>query len=126
MIWGSVGTVLAGLGYILFLLAPQLLGRATICLFKAGTGVPCPTCGTTRVLQALSGGDLMTALVMNPLAVLALVGGAFYLAYAWLVMAGALRPARPGWLTPPMPLWLRLGLPLVVVANWLYLMAAGI
>lgn len=126
LIWGSVGTVLAALGLVLYLMAPRLLGGVTACLFKAGTGIPCPTCGTTRVLEALAAGDLLMALVVNPLAVLTLAGGAVYLVYAWLVMAGALRPRRPGWLTPPMPVWLRLGLPLAVAANWIYLMAAGV
>lgn len=126
VIWGSVGTFLAAAGFVAFLLAPRFLGQATVCVFKAGTGIPCPTCGTTRVLEALAAGDVGTALATNPLAVIALAGSALYLVYAWLVVAGITRPWRPGWLTPPMPLWLRLGLPLVLAANWLYLMAAGI
>ena len=125
-IWGSVGTFLAMAGSVIFLLAPRVLGRATVCVFKAGTGIPCPTCGTTRVLEALAAGDLVTAVLTNPLAVLTLAGGGIYLVYSWLVMAGALRPWRPGWLTPPMPVWLRLGLPLVLGANWIYLISAGI
>jgi hypothetical protein len=126
LIWGSVGTFLAAAGIFVFLLAPRLLGQATVCLFKVGTGVPCPTCGTTRVLEALAAGDLAVALMTNPLAVLTLAGGASFLVYAWLVMAGALQPWRPGWLTPPMPVWLRFSLPLVVAVNWLYLITAGI
>ncbi len=125
-IWGSVGTLLAAAGFVAFLLAPRFLGRATVCVFKAGTGFPCPTCGTTRVLEALAAADPAAALLINPLAVLTLAGGALYLVYAWLVVAGGLRPWRPGWLTPPMPVWLRFGLPLAVILNWLYLIAAGV
>jgi len=125
-IWGSVGTFLAAAGFVAFLLAPRVLGGATACLLKAGTGYPCPTCGTTRVLEALAAADPAAALLTNPLAALTLAGGAFYLIYAWLVMAGALRPWRPGWLTPPMPVRLRWGLPLLVAANWVYLMATGV
>ncbi|MCZ6600650.1 MAG: DUF2752 domain-containing protein [Acidobacteria bacterium] len=125
-IWGSVGTLLAAAGFVAFLLAPRFLGRATVCVFKAGTGFPCPTCGTTRVLEALAVTDPAAALLINPLATLTLAGGAFYLVYAWLVVARVLRPWRPGWLTPPMPVWLRFGLPLVVMVNWLYLIVAGI
>jgi hypothetical protein len=78
------------------------------------------------VLEALAAADPAAALLTNPLAALTLAGGAFYLIYAWLVMAGALRPWRPGWLTPPMPVRLRWGLPLLVAANWVYLMATGV
>ncbi len=78
------------------------------------------------MLEALAVADPAAALLTNPLATLTLAGGAFYLVYAWLVMARVLRPWRPGWLMPPMPVWLRVSLPLVVAVNWLYLMAAGL
>lgn len=37
-----------------------------LCLFHASTGLPCPGCGLTRGLSALSQGDFSTALAMNP------------------------------------------------------------
>ena len=37
------------------------------CVFRAATGVPCPTCGTTRGVFALLHGDLRSALRFNPL-----------------------------------------------------------
>src|SRR5262249_59448131 len=39
----------------------------TVCLFKAFTGWPCPTCGSTRALGRLFALDLPGALAMNPL-----------------------------------------------------------
>lgn len=37
-----------------------------LCAFHAATGLPCPGCGLTRGLSALSQGDLSTALAMHP------------------------------------------------------------
>lgn len=55
----------------------------TICPFRLLTGLPCPGCGTTRALTALSAGDLSAALSLNPVAVgLAGVGVGFFLSPA--------------------------------------------
>jgi hypothetical protein len=43
------------------------------CLFKAYTGIPCPTCGGTRALAALSQFKIFEALRLNPLIVLGIV-----------------------------------------------------
>lgn len=126
ILWGSVGTFLVVAGGTFFALAPRFLGKVTGCVFKAGTGVPCPSCGSTRALEALAAGDVMAALAVNPLAVLALAGGMTYLLYAWLAIAGVVRPLRPGWLTPPMPMWLRWGAPLALALNWIYLIVSGV
>ena len=37
------------------------------CWFRALTGIPCPTCGCTRCLLALTHGDFAAALRLNPL-----------------------------------------------------------
>ena len=37
------------------------------CYFRELTGVACPTCGSTRLFEALLAGDLVTALRLNPL-----------------------------------------------------------
>jgi hypothetical protein len=126
IIWGSVGVFLLAAGTALFMLAPRLLGSVTGCVFKVGTGVPCPSCGSTRALEALAAGEMMTALAVNPLAVLAMAGSLIYLVYAWLAVAGLVRPLRPGWLTHPMPIWLRWGLPLVLAVNWVYLIVSDV
>lgn len=39
----------------------------TLCLFKHLTGLPCPTCGSTRAVGRLFALDLAGALAMNPL-----------------------------------------------------------
>ena len=45
----------------------QLTGRhVRLCLFKRITGVPCPTCGSTRSVLHLLGGDIAGAFRMQP------------------------------------------------------------
>lgn len=41
-----------------------------VCLIKSTTGVPCPSCGSTRALMALGQGKLREAILINPLALL--------------------------------------------------------
>jgi len=54
-----------------------------ICRLRAWTGIPCPTCGSTRMIEAQLVGDLLGAAAWNPLvfAVLVLLG-------LWLVLRG--------------------------------------
>ncbi len=86
-----------------------------VCQFRALTGIPCPTCGSTRALLALAKGRLFEAFAHNPLAVTAGVFGV-----AWLV-------ARVGFgrsvtVSPAMRarghLWLLAAV--LLLANWGY------
>ena len=38
----------------------------SVCLFKEVTGLPCPSCGTTRSLLLLMNGEFRASLMMNP------------------------------------------------------------
>lgn len=51
----------------------------TVCQLQRWTGRPCPTCGSTRAVLALSRGEFIEALVWNPLVVLALCAAALWL-----------------------------------------------
>jgi hypothetical protein len=76
------------------LLRPLWLAVAPLlpaCPFRALTGVPCLTCGTTRAAVALLGGRPLDALAANPLA--ALAGATF--------VVGGL--AAPLWATARLP-----------------------
>lgn len=46
---------------------------ATPCPVKLSTGLPCPSCGTTRAVVALAGGDVAGSLATNPLGLLAVL-----------------------------------------------------
>ena len=55
-----------------------------VCLLREWTGIPCPTCGTTRLIEALLSGDLLGALAWNPLVFLILTAVA-----VWAVLSAA-------------------------------------
>lgn len=67
-----VGLSVAGAAWMF--LDHSLSGGITLCLFKSATGLPCPSCGTTRSLAALLQGDLFRALTINPLGIAAAIG----------------------------------------------------
>jgi hypothetical protein len=95
----------------------------TFCVFKLATGLPCPTCGSTRALGRLAHLDLAGAVAMNPLAAaFSLVLVLWGLGDALVVTRGkALRLRVPEtWRLP-----LRLAALLAVVLNWVFLLAVS-
>ena len=58
-----------------------LLNLVPSCAFKEHTGIPCPTCGSTRSIVYLSHGDFLAALMMNPLTALCLSGAVLLFLY---------------------------------------------
>jgi hypothetical protein len=92
------------------------------CPFHTMTGIACPTCGATRALAQLAHGSVLNALSLNPLLVLAVL-----LALAWLVLDIARLLFRA-----PTPLvtvtrsegtGIRIGVLLLFLANWTFLIA---
>jgi len=45
----------------------------SVCIIKNTTGVPCPSCGTTRSVNALMEGNISKAAFINPLGLLAAI-----------------------------------------------------
>ena len=90
------------------------------CTFRGLTGIPCPTCGTTRVALALLDLDLATAFAVNPLAT---VAGASFFAGGVLALIWALLRAPVVILDGGLPRWWVAVLAAVVLANWGYLIA---
>jgi hypothetical protein len=45
-------------------------GTFSPCIFKAETGFPCPSCGSTRALMMLLRGDIAGSLLTNPIGLL--------------------------------------------------------
>jgi hypothetical protein len=120
------GAIFAGLG-VFGVLAVGLLRLdrlpITFCMFKQFTGLPCPTCGTTRALGRLFALDVTGAFAMNPLAAL---GAALLLAWAvadlaFLTRGGSLSLS----VSAGAARVLRVAVVLAIALNWAYLVAAG-
>jgi len=95
------------------------------CSLKWLTGIPCPGCGGTRCLAALSQGDWITALVMNPL--VAVGAGVAWLSVplAWFDVAarGGRGAAVVGRLVRSR--WFGWTMAAVVAGNWVWLCLEG-
>lgn len=105
---------------------PGLLGLLWTCPVKSATGLPCFTCGITRVSMLLAHGELWDALVLAPLpfliVTLSLVAGAWHL-YAKV----AKRPLPDevlGRLVPMKPV--RVGVTVSFLALWGYAIVRSI
>lgn len=91
-----------------------------LCPLLGMTGIPCPTCGATRAMVALSTADWQAALMWNPLVALGGIGAA-----AWSVLAvAAIAGLVPAPVLPTrLPTWLRWAVPLALIANEAWLLA---
>lgn len=89
------------------------------CAFKALSGFPCPTCGSTRMLTHLAQADLAGAVGLNPAVALAVIGALLLLLYdaatlfcgSRVVCCFSRRESR----------WIRSGAAAALLVNWLYL-----
>ncbi len=112
-LWGAV--VVCSL-----LLRPFWLALAPFvpaCPFRAITGIPCPTCGTTHAAVALLHGRLGQALALNPLATLAAVA---FLAGGLIAPLWATARLPVPELPTPLPRWARIGIVAALLAGWGY------
>ena len=121
-----LGAIFGGIG-LLAAAAVSLLRLdripLTLCVFKGLTGLPCPTCGSTRALGRLFALDFEGAVAMNPLTTLVAV-----LVAAWALLDLVLLPRRRAValeVGKPLAFALRVGALVLFLANWIYLIAAG-
>ena len=121
-----LGAIFLGIASLLALAVGVLhLDRLpfTLCTFKAITGLPCMTCGTTRTHGLLFRGDVAHALSMNPLATVAAIGlAAWGLGDLWLLRQQAALGLA---VDPTARRFLRVTAIVLVAANWAYLIANG-
>ena len=93
------------------------------CAFKAVTGHPCPTCGTTRALGRLFSLDVRGALAMNPMmASVALAMVPWGMADLALLRRGQAIALE---VTPRWAPFVRAAALTLAAANWAYLILAG-
>ena len=92
------------------------------CVFRSLTGIPCPTCGTTRAATSFLNGEILAAFAANPLAagfgLLFVVGAP--LATLWAIARWPV-PLLP----TPIPMWIRVGAVALVSINWLWVLATA-
>ncbi len=91
------------------------------CAFKAFTGMPCPTCGTTRSLVHLAHGDVAGSLILNPLFSLTMIT-VLFLFFAHSVRLPFSRTRITLAHTRREGTLLRAGMAGIFLANWIYLM----
>ena len=60
----------SGYLYLLFTTNYSEDGQISVCMIKNATGYPCPSCGTTRAVQAIYKGDLIGSVAFNPLGII--------------------------------------------------------
>jgi uncharacterized protein DUF2752 len=95
----------------------------TFCAFKAVTGLPCMSCGTTRAFARLFSLDLPGAMTMNPLsAAVALTLVPWGLADLALLRRGRALALE---ISPAVAPLVRVTAVTLVFANWAYLIVAG-
>ncbi len=97
-----------------------VLALAPSCAFKALTGVPCPTCGSTRSIVYLSHGDLAPAFFMNPLVLAGALAALVYLLYSLFTFFFVV-PRIAVALSGKEKDRVRALAVLLIFANWLYL-----
>jgi hypothetical protein len=94
------------------------------CAWNDWTGIPCPTCGSTRLVRSLSAGRWLEAFAWNPAIFVALAGVTL-----WAIASAVRRMfGWPVW-RPVLTAAERLGLGIVVavgiLANWAWLILRG-
>ena len=86
------------------------------CVFRALTGIPCPTCGATRSLVRLAHGDLSASFGMNPAVALAIFGSMLFFLYDLVALfSGSRLSLLP---TPLEAKLIRAGAVAVLLAHW--------
>lgn len=110
----------------LFIYALYLLKRLPQipCVFKTVTGYPCPTCGSTRAVLDFFHLDIVSAFRWNPLVVL---GGIVFIAWVlygfYMLFSGKKVQVT---LTKNESRFLRWGVVILFILNWIYLIASGV
>jgi len=90
------------------------------CPFRVVTGIPCPSCGSTRSLVHLAHGDIAGSLILNPLFSLAMIT-ALFLFFACSVRLPFNRSRITLTHTRREGTVLRAGMAGIFLANWSYL-----
>jgi hypothetical protein len=115
IIYGGIALSMLGAVWLL-----PVLSSAPDCVFKGLTGIPCPTCGSTRSVVHLAHGDILSALAMNPLTALCLMAATVFFIYS--LMSAAFDLPRINFLLADKEKnVMRAGVVVLLLAQWAYL-----
>ncbi len=119
MVWGPIAILFIITAGIFKNIAPHLPN----CVFHEITGFPCPTCGGTRSLIALSQFDLGSSFMLNPLVPLFALG---LIIFSMLFLIGAVtRKSVKIKLTERWKRVIRYSVFFLIALNWIFLIIAG-
>jgi hypothetical protein len=122
---------LAGYIWLLSAVLPLQSGNEAgqgVCIIKRVTGIPCPSCGSTRAVEALLHGDLFRSLWINPFGIIVgfiMVVSPFWIgADLWRNGDSLYRSYRLAetYLRKP---WIAIPLIGLVLSNWIWNIAKG-
>jgi hypothetical protein len=115
MVWGPIAVLFIITAGFFKNIAPRLPN----CVFHEITGFPCPTCGGTRSLIALSQFDLVSSFMYNPLVLLFAAG---LIVFSTLFLIGAVtKKSFKIALTERWKKAIRYAVIALFVFNWLFL-----
>jgi hypothetical protein len=115
IIYGAIALLAIGAARI-----PQIITLPPSCAFKGLTGIPCPTCGSTRAVLHLSHGDILASLVFNPLTSLCFLAAVLYFLYSLVTLAPGIPRIGLAFSVEEKNA-LRIGAVMLVLMNWMYL-----
>lgn len=100
-----------------------------VCLFKRLTGIPCPSCGSTRSVLSLLKGDFIGALISNPFGLIIL--SILILAPLWILYDIVLQKDSLLQVYNRTEIflrrkWIALPLILLVILNWIWNIYKGL
>ena len=111
-----------GLGFYMLYLFKRLPQMP--CVFKVVMGHPCPTCGSTRVILNLFDLDINSAFCCNPLFFLGGITFIAWILYGFYMFFSGKKIAVT--LSKNESLFMKLGLAILFILNWVYLIAMGV
>ncbi|MBP6184742.1 MAG: DUF2752 domain-containing protein [Saprospiraceae bacterium] len=115
--------------YAVFSAGGMIHAAPTVCLIKATTGVPCPSCGGTRSLMQILHGEWYQALLINPIGYIYFLLVIFIPVWLfWDIVSGRSSLHRT-WIKAEQflrkpPIYI-IGI-LILLANWIWNMAKNI
>jgi hypothetical protein len=118
------GIIYGGLSIIVLFVGSTMPVFSLIpsCTFRMLTGIPCPTCGATRSVVALAGGNVAASFMMNPLTALCLLAGTLIFLYSLTCLAFDL-PKINLLLSSKEEIALKASVIILLLAQWAYLIA---